>query len=178
MFSEKSFERDGNSFQDRRNVGQSLESTTAFRELERNLSISFQQIEDYTVVMLLRASNSESNMITAAQARLDIREDLVPLYQRTMNALTMSMCDGERLTPLKRKNENEPPHDAKRKKDWDNMGRADETSEIMNVRDTAAGMDFLENGLVRCQACDFEWDGDAQHECTKDGDAADINMKL
>ena len=101
-----------------------------------------------------------------------------PLYQRTMNALAMPMCNGERLTPLKRKNENEPPHDAKRKKDRDNMGRADETSEIMNVRDSAAGMDFLENGLVRCQACDFEWDGDAQHECTKDGDAADINMKL
>ena len=178
MFSEKSFERDGNSFQDRRNVGQPPHSTTAFRELERNLSISFQQIEDYTVVMLLRASNSESNMITAAQARLDIREDLVPLYQRTMNALTMSMCDGERLTPLKRKNENEPPYNAKRKKDRDNMGRADETSEIMDVRESAAGMDFLENGLVRCQACDFEWDGDAQHECTKDGDAADINMKM
>ena len=162
----------------RRNINQPPASTTAFRELERTLAVSFQQIENYIIVMRLRTANSEGDTITTAQARLDIRENLVLLYQRVMNALATSMCDADRRTPLKRKNENEPMHDAKRKKNRANMGHTDETTEIMDVRNPAAGMDFLENGLVRCQACDFEWDGDAQHECTKDGDAADINMKL
>ena len=39
-----------------------------------------------------------------------------------------------------------------------------------------AGLDFLENGLVRCQACHFEWDGNAQHECAYDAGAEDSDI--
>ena len=53
-----------------------------------------------------------------------------------------------------------------------------ERTVIMDVRSSDLGMDFLENGLVRCQACDVEWDGNGQHECTKDTETRSTLIKI
>ena len=37
-----------------------------------------------------------------------------------------------------------------------------------DVLDSSCGMDYLKNGLVRCQLCRFTWDGNAQHDCPYD----------
>ena len=68
----------------------------------------------------------------------DIREDLVPLYQRAMNVLAMSMRDWEHLTLLKRKNK-------KRIINWDNMvnTNVNERTVIMDVRSSDLGIGFL-----------------------------------
>ena len=151
-------------------MNQSSTSTMTFCEHKRSLAFSFQQIEDSIIAACFRETNSRNDI---AQVRLEIQEKLVLLYQRVIDVL--AMYDGERSLSLKEKNENETLDNAKQKQQPGNIELINKANEIIDVHNST-GMDFLENRLVRCKACYFEWDGDAQHECVKDEDVDEVDI--
>ena len=82
-----------------------------------------------------------------------------------MKALAMAVCDTEPPAQLKRKHNNQPRAVKRKKKQAVDTEVVDTSSDVRNF---AGKLDFLENGLVRCQLCLFTWDGNAQHECFYD----------
>ena len=127
-----------------------------FHEQERILGASFQDMEDRILKLRLHAMQSECSEISEQCFRLEIRAKLLPLYGMVMKSLETLLL----VTPqMKRveKEETVPKQSSKRKRKSD-------------VQNSYCGMDYLKNGLVRCQLCRLTWDGNAQHDCPYDAD--------
>ena len=86
------------------------------------------------------------------RVRIEVREKLIPLDGMVMQSLETSLCDIEPPAQLKRTNEHRDARspEPKRKTKGVSKDRATNIDEA-TVRFTASGMDFLTNGLVRCQ---------------------------
>ena len=125
-----------------------------FREQERKLSASFQEIEDHIVAIRLKASRMGYNGTSVQRVRMDVRSKLMPLYEMVMNSLVST-------TP--------PPAQFKRKSEEDHAERKrrrlvkEEDDTIVSY--STAGMDFLDNGQVRCQTCHSYWDENTTFKC-------------
>ena len=79
-----------------------------------------------------------------------------------MKSLATSLCDIAPPAQLKRKNDNKSSRSkVKRKKKRVTVATADDET----VRFSDAGMDFLANGLVRCQTCHLTWDKNTSYKC-------------
>ena len=142
------------------------DATDEFREQERILGASFQQIEDDIVALRLRAMQTTQSAMSKIRIRMEVRERLIPLYGMVMQSLETSLCDIVPPTQLKRTNEhrNTRSPEPKRKKKNESKHRATDVSEAM-VRFSTSGMDFLTDGLVRCQTCCISWDAEMSYKC-------------
>ena len=139
-----------------------------FNVQQRIISVNFQDLEDRILKLRLKALQTGYTAISEECYRLEIRAKLLPLYEMVINSLKtllvpitqMKQADAVTSTstqdvPVTSPTPNqveEVPSIPKRKKKSD-------------VRHSGGGMDYLKNGLVRCQLCKLTWDGNAQHEC-------------
>ena len=125
------------------------------REQERALSDSFHDIEDHIVAIRLKAMQVGYDAPSLQRVRMEVRDKLMPLYDMIVGSLVSSAPPPAQY---KRKNEEELNDvTPKRKK---SRKRKEPT-----VSYSTAGMDFLENGHVRCQECRMVWDAKTSCIC-------------
>ena len=119
-----------------------------FREQERAISDSFQEIEDRIVTLRLTAMQMGYNGTSLQRIRMDVRNKLMPLYDMVLSSLTSTAP---------------PPAQYKRKNDGERSDVKPKRKRLAKKKEptvsySTAGMDFLENGHVRCQDCRMVWD--------------------
>ena len=156
-----------------------------FREQERILSANFQQIEDHIVTLRLKAMRTVHSAMSMERVRMDVRKKLMPLYEMVMKSLETSLCDITPPAQLKRTNEHRSvrsPEPKRKKKLVSKQHATGVEVDDATVRSSAAGMDFLENGLVRCQTCRMSWNASMSCECLcgyyyNGPDRANLNTK-
>jgi len=139
-------------------AGEKNEAIAVFQTHERELGDNFQYIEDAVVQMHLKSAGAVQNDAMFEETiRIGVREKLVPVYQMVMKAFASSLCVDVPPTSTRQKQKptatsTEPVQEKKPN----------------DVRFSGAGLEFLENDLVRCSVCQFTWDGNAQHPCPAD----------
>ncbi len=134
-----------------------------FQEQERALSADFRTIEDNIVSLRLRAMNAARDALYVDGVMMEVREKLMPLYEMVIESLKTSLYDNAPPMQLKRTNDERDAESPEPKRKRKRASKSRKTSS--DVRDSGCGMDYLKNGLVRCQLCKFTWDGNAQHDC-------------
>ena len=125
------------------------------REQERALSNRLQDIEDRIVAIRLKAMQVGYDGTSLVRVRMEVRNKLMPLYIRIVNSL--ASCPPP-PAQYKRKNDKERSDVTPKRK------RPKKRKEA-NVSYSTAGMDFLENGHVRCQKCRMVWDANSSCIC-------------
>ena len=125
-----------------------------FREEVRALDKSFYEIEDRIYTLRLKAMQLGYKGTSLERLRMELRNKIMPLSDNVVSSLALSYLSPEQY---KRKNDEEEtrtPNDVR----W-------ESPEQTAVSYSTAGMDFLENGNVRCQTCRMFWDQNISGEC-------------
>ena len=142
----------------------------AFHEQERVLGDSFKYLEDSILNLHLKAMKTEYSAMGEWRYRLEIRAKLLPLYGMLMHSLetllepTPQMKQVDEVASKQADDAPKQADDAPKQAE-DAVPTTPKRKRRSDVRHSGGGMDYLKNGLVRCQLCKLTWDGNAQHDC-------------
>ena len=151
-------------------LDESALDVSAFREQERIMGASFQDLEDHILNVRLKAMQTEYSAIGEWSYRLEIRAKLLPLYGMVMQSLETLLVPTSQMKQVDEMASKQADHAPKQVDDAPKQAEVEEPStpkrkRKSDVRHSGGGMDYLKNGLVRCQLCKLTWDGNAQHDC-------------
>lgn len=112
-----------------------------FCKQEKALSNDFKQLEKVFISLRLEQERQPYTKMLALKLQYEVREVLLPLYTTILAYLAENVHSAQSFN-------RKATHEAMQKK------------KRLLRRETV-----LENGLVQCNLCKFEWDGHAQHDC-------------
>lgn len=112
-----------------------------FRKQEKALSNDFKHLEKVFINLRLEQECQPYSKMLALKLQYEVREVLLPLYTSILTYFAESVYSAQRFN-------RKAAREAIRKK-----------------RNHPRRETVLENGLVQCNLCNFEWDGHAQHDC-------------